>query len=85
MTNKKEIIAIISILIVFSFSYVDNTSGYKFEFITVSDIVKKIRKRFSDFESYQADFKIISEKAGSKSRQSGKCGRGRRQGHRQGE
>jgi outer membrane lipoprotein carrier protein len=47
--------------------------AYKiFEFTTVSDIVKKVRKKFSDMESYQADFKIVSEKLGNKAYKNGR-------------
>jgi outer membrane lipoprotein carrier protein len=47
--------------------------NYKiFEFTTVSDVVKKVRKKFSDMESYQADFKIVSEKLGNKAHKSGR-------------
>ncbi len=50
----------------------DSPSGaYKFEFVTVSDIVKKVRQRFSRIECYQAAFRISSEKGGKKTQQSG--------------
>ncbi len=45
--------------------------AYKFDFVTVSDIVKSVRKTYADLESYQANFQIISEKDGKKSSQSG--------------
>jgi outer membrane lipoprotein carrier protein len=43
-----------------------------FEFTTVSDVVKKVRKKFSDMESYQADFKIVSERLGNKAYKNGR-------------
>jgi outer membrane lipoprotein carrier protein len=48
-----------------------HSSGYKFEFITVSDIVKKVKQRFAEIDSYQANFRIVSEKLGKKDHQSG--------------
>lgn len=48
-----------------------NAFAYKFDFVTVSDVVKNIKKTYSDLESYQANFSIISEKDGRKSVQSG--------------
>ncbi len=69
---KKEITACFLILFFFFFSHYSESYGYKFEFITVSDVVKKIKERFTGLDSYQADFKIVSEKAGSKIHQSGK-------------
>ncbi len=47
--------------------------AYKiFEFTTVSDVVKKVRKKFSGMESYQADFRIVSEKLGNKAHKNGR-------------
>ncbi len=48
-----------------------NVFAYKFDFVTVSDVVKNIKKTYSDLESYQANFSITSEKDGKKSVQSG--------------
>ena len=45
--------------------------AYKFDFVTVSDVVKKIQKRFGELESYRANFTIVSEKGGKKIRQTG--------------
>jgi len=42
-----------------------------FNFITVTDIVKKVKKRFSEIDSYQADFTMVSHKMGAVSRQTG--------------
>ncbi len=60
-----------SLVIVFIASPVPRAGAYKFEFTTVSDVVKKIRQRFGEVESYQASFRIVSDKAGKKSQQSG--------------
>jgi outer membrane lipoprotein carrier protein len=50
-----------------------NLEAYKiFEFTTVTDVVKKVKKKFSEMESYQAEFKILSEKLGNKSAKSGR-------------
>ena len=43
----------------------------KFDFTTVSDVVKSIKKRYSDIECYSADFKITIDKGGKKSQQQG--------------
>ena len=53
---------------------IDNseTYAYKFEFVTVSDVVKNIKKRFSELDSYQADFKLVSEKYNEKMHQNGR-------------
>ncbi|MDY6935386.1 MAG: outer-membrane lipoprotein carrier protein LolA [Spirochaetota bacterium] len=45
--------------------------GYKFEFITVSDIVKSVKKRFSEIDSYQANFKIETKRLEAKNVQHG--------------
>lgn len=45
--------------------------AYKFDFVTVTDIVRKVKKKFSQVESYQAGFVINSEKLGRRSRQTG--------------
>ncbi len=72
---KNRNIETASLLLVIFFFFLFNFSslyGYKFEFTTVSDVVKQIKDTFEDFDTYQADFKIISDKAGTKSRQSGR-------------
>lgn len=48
-----------------------NAFAYKFDFVTVSDVVKNIKKTYGDLSSYQANFSIISDKDGKKSLQSG--------------
>ncbi|MFH0974729.1 MAG: outer-membrane lipoprotein carrier protein LolA [Spirochaetota bacterium] len=53
--------------------FVSDSFAYKiFEFTTVSDVVKKVRKKFLSIESYQADFKIVSEKLGNKAYKNGR-------------
>ncbi len=42
-----------------------------FNFVTVTDIVKKVRTRFGELDSYQADFVMTSHKLGAASRQTG--------------
>jgi outer membrane lipoprotein carrier protein len=48
-----------------------DAGAYKFQFVTVSDVVKKVRERFGKIESYQASFRLNSEKLGRKTQQSG--------------
>jgi len=48
-----------------------NTFAYKFDFVTVSDVVRNIKKTYSDLKSYQANFTIISDKGGRKVTQTG--------------
>ena len=43
----------------------------KFDFTTVSDVVKSIKKRYADIECYSADFKIVIDKGGKKTVQQG--------------
>jgi outer membrane lipoprotein carrier protein len=43
----------------------------KFDFTTVSDVVKNVKKRYGDIECYSADFRITSDKGGRKSVQQG--------------
>ena len=45
--------------------------AYKFDFTTVSDVVKNVQKRYKDIKCYSADFKITSDKGGKKSVQQG--------------
>lgn len=74
MKNKlKKISSLfcITILFLFLFDYI-GSYGYDFKYILVVDVVQKIKDRFENLDTYQADFKIISEKAGSKIRQSGR-------------
>ncbi len=45
--------------------------AYKFEFITVSDVVKNIQNKFASLETYQAKFVITSERLEKKKVQQG--------------
>ena len=45
--------------------------SYKFDFVTVNDIVKQIKKTFADIESYQANFVMVSDRMGKRQNQSG--------------
>ena len=45
--------------------------AFKFDFVTVSDVVANIRKSFGALDSYQANFTILSEKLGKTTRQTG--------------
>jgi len=49
----------------------EGAHAYKFDFVTVSDIVSKIKKKYGSLDSYQADFRIVSRKLGRTSTQSG--------------
>ena len=60
------IFGIVSILIMSS-----TVQAYKFDFVTVSDIVKKVKGRFSEIKTYEANFRIQTEKTGSKNLQTG--------------
>jgi len=57
-------------VVLFSFFAV-NAFAYKFDFVTVSDIVGNTKKNYSGLESYQANFSILSDKGGKKITQSG--------------
>ena len=65
--KKYSIAASILMLIFFS----ANTFAYKFDFITVSDVVNETKKKYSSLKSYQANFTIISDKGGKKITQTG--------------
>jgi outer membrane lipoprotein carrier protein len=66
---KKRITFTASALILLMFSA--GVYGYKFDFTTVSDIVKKVKNRFGEVDTYQADFQIVIERLGKKSVQTG--------------
>lgn len=72
LRKKNLLLFLISISIAIIYFTGDSFAYKVFEFTTVSDIVKKVKKRFSGLESYQADFKIISEKLGNKSNKNGR-------------
>jgi outer membrane lipoprotein-sorting protein len=59
-----------TLVLVFIFFAV-NAFAYKFDFVTVSDIVNNTKKNYSQLNSYQANFSIISEKGGKRINQSG--------------
>ncbi len=67
MKIKKSIILIVLFFLVMT----TDTYPYKFDFVTVSDIVKKVKKKFGELESYQASFTITSEKLGKKKMHNG--------------
>ncbi len=54
-----------------SIFFAGNSFAYKFDFVTVSDIVKKIKAKYGALESYQANFTIISKKMGKSKTQRG--------------
>lgn len=70
--RRKYLTVFFIIFFVFIFSFNNISFGYKFEFTTVSDIVKRVKDRFGALESYQADFQVISEKLGTKVYKNGK-------------
>lgn len=68
MFRKKSFILIILLCTVFVSG---DLPAYKFDFVTVGDVVKKIKQRFAEIDGYQADFSITSEKLGKKNYQTG--------------
>jgi len=64
---------LISIFTVFLFLFASgmHLSAYKFDFTTVGDIVKGVKKRFGEIDCYQANFVINSDKMGKKKTQTG--------------
>jgi len=52
-------------------TFTSGLSAYKFDFITVGDIVKEIKTVYGNLESYQANFIIESERHGKKTVQRG--------------
>ncbi len=69
MNMKKYLLITLTIFSCYSFS--NMAFAYKFDFVTVSDIVDKIKEKYGSLESYQASFKIVSKKLGKTSTQSG--------------
>lgn len=45
--------------------------AYKFDFVTVTDVVNKIKKKFGELDTYDANFSLITEKMGKKNSNSG--------------
>jgi outer membrane lipoprotein carrier protein len=66
---KNRIKSAIILLSVILFS--GTTWAYKFDFVTVSDVVTKVRKKFSKVDSYQANFSITSKRGRKVNRQTG--------------
>jgi outer membrane lipoprotein-sorting protein len=69
MKRMKKISLLAAVLFIMTGAF--NAFAYKFDFTTVSDVVKNVKKTYGDLESYQANFSIVSEKDGRKSVQSG--------------
>ena len=65
--KKLKYLLTLSIIVFFASAL----SAYKFDFITVGDIIKEIRAAYGELESYQANFTIESERYGKKSVQRG--------------
>lgn len=59
-----------ALVMLFSISAI-NAFAYKFDFVTVSDVVDNIKKNYSKLESYQANFSILSVKGDKKTTQTG--------------
>ncbi len=59
-----------TLVLLFSFFAV-NAYAYKFDFVTVSDVVNNVKKNYSKLDSYQANFSILSDKGGKKVTQTG--------------
>jgi len=69
MFKKKKYL--LAAFIVISAFFAVNAFAYKFDFVTVSDIVNNTKKTYSKLESYQANFTILSDKGGKKVTQTG--------------
>ena len=67
---KNKILLIIPIFI-FSIIFGLEANAYKFDFVTVGDVVKEIQSNFGKLRSYQANFSIASTRAGRKTTQTG--------------
>lgn len=67
----KKIFLTLVVVLLLSSSVFSEKSSYKFEFTTVSDIVKKVKSRFGEIDSYGAKFVIIIEYQGKKTIQTG--------------
>jgi len=62
--KKKSFIFII--FTIFVACFIVDSFAYKFDFVTVTDVVRNIKKTYNDLKSYQANFQIVSEKDGKK-------------------
>jgi len=69
MNKIKKFSTAISFLVLILFSA--SVFAYKFDFITVSDVVNETKKKYSSLKSYQANFTITSDKGGKKTTQTG--------------
>ncbi|HOP63288.1 MAG TPA: outer membrane lipoprotein carrier protein LolA [Spirochaetota bacterium] len=68
---KRKTVILAFATAIFVFTGLVNVFAYKFDFVTVSDVVKNIKKTYKELESYQAKFSIVSVKDGRKSTQNG--------------
>ena len=68
MSKKVYVALAVFILTVVSFG---TAFSYNFEFVTVSDVVKKVQERFGSLNTYQANFNIVSDKLDKKRVQQG--------------
>jgi outer membrane lipoprotein-sorting protein len=71
MHHRSGVVKHIAIASIFTAFFAVYAEAYKFDFTTVSDIVKSIKKEFGKLDTYQANFKITSEKGGKTTFQSG--------------
>ncbi len=69
MALKKYIVALTALFAAFVAS--TGVQAYQFDFITVGDIVQKVKQKFGNLDSYQADFSVVSQKTGKMKAQSG--------------
>jgi len=68
MKKRIFLIILVSVAIILP---VHDVSAYKFNFITVSDVVSKVKKKFKTLKTYQANFVITITKGGRKKTQTG--------------
>jgi len=68
--KRRNIFAVTTAVLVMGYPLLSAYS-YKFDFTTVSDMVKKVKERFGKLETYQAGFAITSKKLGKTRSQSG--------------
>ena len=67
---KFKILRILTILLLGALPF-GTVFAYNFEFVTVGDVVKKIQEKFASFETYQANFNVVSDKMDKKKVQTG--------------
>lgn len=68
MDMKKKITLAVALLLIFPLTVV---FAYKFDFVTVNDVVDNVKKKYSGIDNYQADFTIETNKMGDRSTQKG--------------